>query len=324
MSNHTINSWKKYCLYRKNAIEDLRKRAVSNAEKKAISNDLSGTARETLPILHPETVDPQPANPQQIDPRLLDPQPANPQQIDPQLLVPQQTIPQLTIPPQSIPQPIIPQQTTPQLAVPQPTIFQKTVPRSTILQRATPQPVIPQQATPQSTLPQHMTPQPTAPQQTTPQQVDPQPSTTLREGRPLPYEKVAEPEPVRVKTEPLDGDQLDFAFATELLSGWRPNEESDAELWKRMETIVCSLAFPRVSRQLMGVLSGPVLLRHRGRHFVRGIGPGLNTSLQSNLPGREDDPVSHGALGLLFTCLSASCFQLILCRCWPVFVIIYE
>jgi len=40
-----------------------------------------------------------------------------------------------------------------------------------------------------------------------------------------------------VKMEPLDEDQLDFAFVTEVLSGWKPYEESDVELWKRMETM---------------------------------------------------------------------------------------
>jgi len=35
----------------------------------------------------------------------------------------------------------------------------------------------------------------------------------------------------------LEDDQLDFAFATEVLSGWNANEESDAALWKRMESI---------------------------------------------------------------------------------------
>jgi hypothetical protein len=39
MSNHTINSWKKYCLHYKEAIEDLRDRANSNAEKRATPED---------------------------------------------------------------------------------------------------------------------------------------------------------------------------------------------------------------------------------------------------------------------------------------------
>lgn len=36
----------------------------------------------------------------------------------------------------------------------------------------------------------------------------------------------------------MDEDQLDFAFAVEMLSGWNANEESDAALWKRMESVV--------------------------------------------------------------------------------------
>jgi hypothetical protein len=47
---------------------------------------------------------------------------------------------------------------------------------------------------------------------------------------------------VLLKTEPLDEDQLDFAFATDVLSSWKPNEENDAALWKRMETMVHLLA----------------------------------------------------------------------------------
>ena len=46
-----------------------------------------------------------------------------------------------------------------------------------------------------------------------------------------------------VKTEPLDEDQLDFAFAVEMLSGWNANEESDGALWKRMESMVRALLF---------------------------------------------------------------------------------
>jgi len=36
----------------------------------------------------------------------------------------------------------------------------------------------------------------------------------------------------------MDEDQLDFAFAVEMLSRWNANEESDAALWKRMENVV--------------------------------------------------------------------------------------
>jgi hypothetical protein len=43
MSNHTINSWKKYCLHYKEAIEDLRDRANSNAEKRATPEDTVAT-----------------------------------------------------------------------------------------------------------------------------------------------------------------------------------------------------------------------------------------------------------------------------------------
>ena len=208
MSNHTINSWKKYCLYHKNAIEDLRRRAISNAEKKAISKGATdATVTEdvetTLPV---------------------------PQQVDPQQHAPHQLPPPLIVPPQSIPQPTIPQPTTPQPAVPQPTIPQQAALQPTISQRATPQLVASQQQTPQPT------PQPVVPQQAT--------STTAHESQQSPpREKVSKSGPVSVKTEPLDEDQLDFAFVTEVLSGWKPNEESDAALWKRMETMVCSLVF---------------------------------------------------------------------------------
>jgi hypothetical protein len=219
MSNHTINSWKKYCLYRKNAIEDLRKRAVSNADKKAIPKDLideTGTevTGETLHIL------------QQVDFKYT-----NPQQIDAQQPTSPQTLPQSTISP-----PPIPQQTTSHQTIPQSTTFQQAAPGSTFPQRATSQPSITQRVTPQSTTPQQATLQP----------VDLQPAMARHKSQPLqpPYEKVAETGPVLVKTEPLDEDQLDFAFATQVLSGWKPHEESDAELWKRMETIVRSLISP--------------------------------------------------------------------------------
>jgi len=42
----------------------------------------------------------------------------------------------------------------------------------------------------------------------------------------------------------LEDDQLDFAFATEMLSGWNANEESGAALWKRMETMRTSTTAP--------------------------------------------------------------------------------
>lgn len=79
-----------------------------------------------------------------------------------------------------------------------------------------------------------------------PQQADPQENQSLQPPPPPPpYETVTEPERVSVKAEPLDDDQLDFVFATEVLSSWNANEESDAELWKRMESLVCSQYFPR-------------------------------------------------------------------------------
>ena len=134
-----------------------------------------------------------------------------------------------------VPQQVDPQQpASKQPAIPQPAIPQQPILQSTISQRVTPQPVAPQQQTPQSTIP----PQPT------PQLVVPQQATTAHESQqPSPHEKVPKPGPVPVKTEPLDEDNLDFAFATGVLSGWNPNEESDAALWKRMETTVCSLVF---------------------------------------------------------------------------------
>ena len=80
-------------------------------------------------------------------------------------------------------------------------------------------------------------------------QVQPQPQLQPRPQQPQlppppPYERVANPGPVSIKTEPLDDDQLDFAFATNVLSGWNANEESDVALWKRMESMVRSLVFP--------------------------------------------------------------------------------
>jgi len=190
MSSHTVNSWKKYCLHRKDAIEDLRKRAISNAEKKAAPEDMDATEATGI------------------------------EAIEPPFSAPQQAIPQQTTP----------QQTTPQQATPQ---------------QATPQQTTPQQAIPRQTTPQQATPRRATPQRTTPQLATPQQVTNPHESQPPPppYEKVAEPEPVlvRVKSEPLDEDQLDFAFATNVLSGWNANEESDAALWKRMESMVCSM-----------------------------------------------------------------------------------
>lgn len=84
------------------------------------------------------------------------------------------------------------------------------------------------------------------------QQVDPQesqpPQPPPPPPPPPPCELAAGPEPVSVKAEPLDDDQLDFAFATDVLSSWNANEESDAALWKRMESMVRSLVFYPVFR----------------------------------------------------------------------------
>ena len=122
MSNHTIGSWKKYCLHHEDTVEDLRKRAISNAEKRTEDIDMTGTGASEVALF--------------------------------------------------IPQP---------------------------------------------------------------------PSPSESQPPPPPHADAVEPVPVPVKTEPLDDDQLDFAFATDVLSGWNANEESDAELWKRMEIMVCSL-----------------------------------------------------------------------------------
>lgn len=179
MSNHTINSWKKYCLYHQIVIEDLRKRAISNAERKGFSMDLTGVtgieATEATPPI--------------------------PQQVDPQQLTPQQAIHR---------------EANLQPTAPQPDILQQIILQPTTPRQATPQPVSLQQAV---ALHDNQAPSP-------------------------PHEKVASPEPVLVKTEPLGEDQLDFAFATEVLSGWKPDEESDAALWKRMETMVRLLVSP--------------------------------------------------------------------------------
>ena len=114
---------------------------------------------------------------------------------------------------------------------------ERTFPQPTILQptnhpQVTPRPVIPQQET-------------LLPQQATTQLVVLQHHTTPHENQPPlpPCEKVAEPGYLLVKTEPLDDDHLDFALATEVLLSWEPTEESEAALWKRMNTMVRSLAF---------------------------------------------------------------------------------
>lgn len=289
MSNHTINSWKKYCLYHKDTIEDLRKRATSNAEKKAISQAVAEATRaeaieETLPI--PQQVDLPQTNSQQVDL----------QQTDPQQPAPQQTVPQLIAPPQSTSQPTVPQLNIPQKTLPEPTVLPPTIP-----QQATPQQSVPRQAT---TLHETLPPQPS-------------------------YEKAAEPGVVLVKTEPLDEDQLDFVFVTEVLSGWKPHEETDAALWKRMETMVCFQYFLLIFGQLMHVHSGPVLLRHHGKHFVRSTGPGSNISSKLNppklegsgtlqTPSRSLRPTPTSNVALLH-----SCFQSTFRYCGFILVFIY-
>lgn len=120
-----------------------------------------------------------------------------------------------------------------------------------------------------------------------------------------------------MKMEPLDEDQLDFAFATEVLSGWKPNEESDVALWKRMETMVRSPTFGslRSLGQLKHVLSDPVPLPRLGRHSVKNIGPGLNTSLRAALPRREDNLVfseSHFSRSLVTALLAWTCNHLLM------------
>jgi hypothetical protein len=134
LSNHTINSWKRFCLYHKDAIEDLRDRAIGNAEKKSGPKDKDATETGVSEEISP----------------------------------------------------------APQLAYP-----------------------------PESQLPSSPPPPPPPP----------------------PCEKATEPGPVVVKTEPLDDDQQDFAFATDVLSSWNANYESDEALWKRMGSMVRYLVF---------------------------------------------------------------------------------
>ena len=195
MSSHTINSWKKYCLYHKGAIEDLRMRAISNAEKKAASKDkdmtdVAGTeaSETTLPAAQQDT----------------------------------------------------PQRDTSQQPI------SRQVTQQPISRQATPQQAISRQATPQQPVSQQVVPQQSVLHQATHQRASPQQPTNAPESQspPPPYEKVANQEPmVVIKTEPLDEDQLDFAFAVDILSGWNADEESDAALWKRMESTVRVLVF---------------------------------------------------------------------------------
>lgn len=198
MSNHTINSWKKYCLYRKDAIEDLRNKAISNAEKKAASKD-----KDAMDVTETEASETRPAAEQ------VGPQRATPQQATVQQAISRQVTPQ-----QDIPQQPVPQQPIPQQAIPNQVVSQQSVPQQATHQQAAPQKII---------------------------------SPHDNQPPPPPYEKVANPGPaVVVKSEPLDEDQLDFAFAVDMLSGWNANEESDAALWRRMENLVRTLVFPWV------------------------------------------------------------------------------
>ena len=48
MSNHTINSWKKFCLHHMDVIDDLRRRAISNTEKRTAPEDMDVTETEHL------------------------------------------------------------------------------------------------------------------------------------------------------------------------------------------------------------------------------------------------------------------------------------
>ena len=158
MSNHTINSWKKFCLYHKEVVEDLRKRAIGNAERRTVTEDMdttgTGASEVTGAGASEETG---------------------------------------TVAGEAI----------------------GTVAGDTTKTGAA-----------GDALP--------TPQQTNPHENQPPPP---------PYQKVAGPGPVLVKTEPSDEDQLDFAFAADVLASWNANEESDAALWKRMESMVHSLVF---------------------------------------------------------------------------------
>ena len=205
MPSHTINSWKKYCLYRKAVIDDLRKRAISNAEKKAASKDedatdMAGTgASETT------------------------------------FLAAQQDTPQQATPQHPVSRQVTPQQHAPQQAISRHATPQQPVSQQPVSQRLDSQQPVSRQVTSQQPTSRHTTPQQPVSQQAHQQPTNPHESQPL----PPPYEKIANPKPaVMIKAEPMDEDQLDFAFAVEMLSGWNANEESDAALWKRMESVV--------------------------------------------------------------------------------------
>lgn len=226
MSNHTRGAWEKYCLYHKDAIEDLRKRAVSNAEKNATSKETDATAEAEVEGTASSTT---------------------------------RQVAQLTIPQQISIQQTAPHQATSKQAVPQLAVFQQ----------PTSQRDNPGQATPPQPVSQQVASNHTA--------------NSNKIQPPPPCGMVTEPDPVVVKTEFPDEDQLDFAFAVEMLSKWNSKEESDESLWKRMETMVgVRFSSGRLFvGWLMRVLSGPAPPNHRGRRSARSTGPGLNASSQS-------------------------------------------
>ena len=209
-----------------NVIEDLR-RSISNTEKRAIPMN------EDMPdIIETEATEVTlhdtlaEVPPKQIEPQQLDSRQANPEQVNPPTAF------------QPIPQQPTPRQPISRQPIPQHTVSQKTAPQQTVPQKT----VLPQAAT-QSAIATHHRGQPP----------------------PSPNDKVAQSGPVVVKTESLDEDQLDFAFAAEILTNWNPNEEGDAALWERMKTTVRSpvVSGIRVADRL------PATMRYR--IFVGGI-----------------------------------------------------
>lgn len=166
MSNHTINSWKRFCLHHVGTVDDLRKRAISNAERRAAPEDMDtagtrtseGTRTGVIEDVRTEATEVTGAGAGEATGAMAG-------------------------------------------------------------EKAGP-------GTGEEALP--------APQQPNPHENQPPP---------LRQRNVTEPGQVLVKTEPLDEDQLDFAFATDVLSRWNANEECDAALWKRMESMVSSLVF---------------------------------------------------------------------------------
>ena len=255
MSNHTINSWKKFCLHHKHVIEDLHKRAIGNAERRTAPEDMdtswvgateatgtgasvatgTGVSEETRTVAGDTNGAVTGGTTATVNGKATDTAAGN---------------------------------TTGTGAT------GATLPT-------------PQQANPHRSLPPLPLPPPPPP------------------PPPPPYEKVAGPKPVSVKTEPLDEDQLDFAFAADVLAGWNANEESDAALWKRMESMVRPPAFHSVCGMANTSPSGLVPAPRRGRYFAREIGPGLNTSLRASQPRREDDSLSTGLSKMAPSDLSA-------------------